>query len=176
MDMPPHARAGRVGRGHRFAAYPRCSTDVAAPSSGKMPVLTSLVLAIAALAPSGRCSCGPVVEGGVAKLEAAAWVFLGRATERVEAKNSFAQSSSKAWAWAYPVTVTRTWKDRRPKPARGRAAVVVPDWCGVHVQVGTWYVFFADEHGTVTRCLPPVPRSQAKKLMRELDAASPNQD
>jgi hypothetical protein len=23
MDMPPHARAGRVGRGHRFAAYPR---------------------------------------------------------------------------------------------------------------------------------------------------------
>jgi hypothetical protein len=29
MDMPPHARAGqRHGRGHRFAAYPRCSTDV----------------------------------------------------------------------------------------------------------------------------------------------------
>jgi hypothetical protein len=29
MDMPPHARAGRDGRGHRFAAYPRCSADVA---------------------------------------------------------------------------------------------------------------------------------------------------
>jgi hypothetical protein len=30
MDMPPHARAGqRHGRGHRFAAYPRCSTDSA---------------------------------------------------------------------------------------------------------------------------------------------------
>ncbi len=27
MDMPPHARAGQIGRGHRFAAYPRCSTD-----------------------------------------------------------------------------------------------------------------------------------------------------
>jgi ankyrin repeat protein len=27
MDMPPHARAGSFGRGHRFAAYPRCSTD-----------------------------------------------------------------------------------------------------------------------------------------------------
>ena len=27
MDMPPHARAGQVGRGHRFAAYPRCSAD-----------------------------------------------------------------------------------------------------------------------------------------------------
>jgi tRNA-binding protein len=27
MDMPPHARAGGIGRGHRFAAYPRCSTD-----------------------------------------------------------------------------------------------------------------------------------------------------
>jgi len=29
MDMPPHARAGRVERGHRFAAYPRCSTTCA---------------------------------------------------------------------------------------------------------------------------------------------------
>src|SRR5512143_2410355 len=29
MDMPPHARAGQVGRGHRFAAYPRCSADAA---------------------------------------------------------------------------------------------------------------------------------------------------
>jgi hypothetical protein len=27
MDMPPHARAARNGRGHRFAAYPRCSAD-----------------------------------------------------------------------------------------------------------------------------------------------------
>ena len=27
MDMPPQARAVPVGRGHRFAAYPRCSTD-----------------------------------------------------------------------------------------------------------------------------------------------------
>ncbi len=26
--VPPHARAVAVGRGHRFAAYPRCSTDV----------------------------------------------------------------------------------------------------------------------------------------------------
>ena len=25
--MPPHARAGGDGRGHRFAAYPRCSAD-----------------------------------------------------------------------------------------------------------------------------------------------------
>ena len=27
MDMPPHARAVTFGRGHRFAAYPRCWTD-----------------------------------------------------------------------------------------------------------------------------------------------------
>src|SRR5512143_4341006 len=27
IDMPPHARAGQVGRGHRFATYPRCSAD-----------------------------------------------------------------------------------------------------------------------------------------------------
>jgi hypothetical protein len=33
-DMPPHARAGqRHGRGHRFAAYPRCSADTG--SSGQ---------------------------------------------------------------------------------------------------------------------------------------------
>jgi hypothetical protein len=25
--VPPHARAAAVARGHRFAAYPRCSTD-----------------------------------------------------------------------------------------------------------------------------------------------------
>jgi hypothetical protein len=28
MEAPPHARAGWVGRGHRFAAYPRCSADL----------------------------------------------------------------------------------------------------------------------------------------------------
>src|SRR5512143_1042510 len=27
VKVPPHARAGRNGRGHRFAAYPRCSVD-----------------------------------------------------------------------------------------------------------------------------------------------------
>jgi hypothetical protein len=27
MEVPPHARAGQDGRGHRFAAYARCSTD-----------------------------------------------------------------------------------------------------------------------------------------------------
>jgi hypothetical protein len=26
-EVPPHARAVPFGRGHRFAAYPRCSTD-----------------------------------------------------------------------------------------------------------------------------------------------------
>ena len=26
--VPPHARAGLYGRGHRFAAYPRCSADL----------------------------------------------------------------------------------------------------------------------------------------------------
>ena len=28
MDMPPHARVGQIGRGHRFAADPRRSPDV----------------------------------------------------------------------------------------------------------------------------------------------------
>jgi hypothetical protein len=34
MDMPPHARAVPVGRGHRFAAYPRCWADVESASLG----------------------------------------------------------------------------------------------------------------------------------------------
>ena len=28
MDMPPHARAVSIGRGQRFAAYPRCYSRV----------------------------------------------------------------------------------------------------------------------------------------------------
>jgi hypothetical protein len=28
VKVPPHARAGQDGRGHRFAAYPRCSADL----------------------------------------------------------------------------------------------------------------------------------------------------
>jgi len=27
-EVPPNARAACVRRGHRFAAYPRCSTDI----------------------------------------------------------------------------------------------------------------------------------------------------
>ena len=27
-EVPPHARAVSFGRGHRFAAYPRCSADL----------------------------------------------------------------------------------------------------------------------------------------------------
>jgi hypothetical protein len=27
MEVPAHAREGQIGRGHRFAAYPRCSAD-----------------------------------------------------------------------------------------------------------------------------------------------------
>jgi hypothetical protein len=36
MDMPPHARAGWVGRGHRFAAYPRCWADLKDDRVGRM--------------------------------------------------------------------------------------------------------------------------------------------
>ncbi len=32
--MPPHARAGEDGRGHRFAAYPRCSADTGGDRDG----------------------------------------------------------------------------------------------------------------------------------------------
>jgi hypothetical protein len=31
-EVPPNARAVRIGRGHRFAAYPRCSADLGSVS------------------------------------------------------------------------------------------------------------------------------------------------
>ena len=38
MDMPPHARAGHgIGRGHRFAAYPRCSAELRWGVTGELP-------------------------------------------------------------------------------------------------------------------------------------------
>jgi hypothetical protein len=37
-EVPPHARAGQVGRGHRFAAYPRCSAD---PWTREVPRVTN---------------------------------------------------------------------------------------------------------------------------------------
>src|SRR5512133_1341265 len=35
-EAPPHARAGSYRRGHRFAAYPRCSTDYARAHAGRL--------------------------------------------------------------------------------------------------------------------------------------------
>jgi hypothetical protein len=34
VKVPPHARAAAAARGHRFAAYPRCSTDLTGARCG----------------------------------------------------------------------------------------------------------------------------------------------
>ena len=34
VKVPPHARAAAAARGHRFAAYPRCSADLAGGCEG----------------------------------------------------------------------------------------------------------------------------------------------
>ncbi len=34
VKVPPHARAATVARGHRFAAYPRCSADLSQSDVG----------------------------------------------------------------------------------------------------------------------------------------------
>jgi hypothetical protein len=39
-EVPPNARAGWIGRGHRFAAYPRCSTT----SAGVMRCATAFAV------------------------------------------------------------------------------------------------------------------------------------
>jgi hypothetical protein len=37
VEVPPNARAAAAARGHRFAAYPRCSTDSARSGDGERP-------------------------------------------------------------------------------------------------------------------------------------------
>jgi len=134
-------------------------------------MLMGLLIAAGALATPESCACGPVVQGTPARLAESAWVFLGQLTDRVQAKDASAASPARAWGWSYPVKVTRTWKDRRTN--RGAVpSVLVLDWCAAEVRVGAWYVFFADERGTVSRCRPPVPRDEGAKLIRELDAAT----
>jgi hypothetical protein len=49
MDMPPHARAGLDGRGHRFAAYPRCSADAARRQHGLAGAVADLGREVAML-------------------------------------------------------------------------------------------------------------------------------
>ena len=59
MDMPPHARAGqRHGRGHRFAAYPRCSADQfrgAAREASLRQTRVFLIAAVAVALTAGTC-------------------------------------------------------------------------------------------------------------------------
>ena len=60
-NVPPHARAGTIGRGHRFAAYPRCSTDqrrshrTSAKLARAADQMTSQVLRRAARVNGGAC-------------------------------------------------------------------------------------------------------------------------
>ena len=49
MEVPPHARAGWVGRGHRFAAYPRCSADLECEGGTGMRAMTDVGLCAALL-------------------------------------------------------------------------------------------------------------------------------
>ena len=57
MDMPPHARAGWIGRGHRFAAYPRCSTD--SPRASTTSRLRSLGVTVSGRAELDCSGCSP---------------------------------------------------------------------------------------------------------------------
>jgi hypothetical protein len=54
--MPPHARAVLVGRGHRFAAYPRCSTD---KLEGDVGWILVLLLAGSAPRQGQEATCQP---------------------------------------------------------------------------------------------------------------------
>ncbi len=59
--MPPHARAGSVGRGHRFAAYPRCSADACRIRSMAIVTLSRLAVALYACIICGVFTIGLVL-------------------------------------------------------------------------------------------------------------------
>jgi hypothetical protein len=76
MEVPPHARADRVGRGHRFAAYPRCSADSGGGDGtdrvrvGALLVVASILAAGCRMPPGGGVS-GTVLEPSGKPMEAA---------------------------------------------------------------------------------------------------------
>jgi hypothetical protein len=49
VKVPPHARAGQDGRGHRFAAYPRCSAGVGGSDVSRLRLTASGVLIVIAV-------------------------------------------------------------------------------------------------------------------------------
>jgi hypothetical protein len=62
MEVPPHARAAATARGHRFAAYPRCSTDLernpSATGGVKQGMNASWCAAVLLILVAGACSIG----------------------------------------------------------------------------------------------------------------------
>jgi hypothetical protein len=70
--MPPHARAVLAGRGHRFAAYPRCSADPGPVERSE--VMRHLGVGVALVA--ATCSCAGAEELRDASLACRAWARL----------------------------------------------------------------------------------------------------
>ena len=127
-------------------------------------------LAAAGVASSAVCPCPSVQLSTKERLQHAAWVFVGKVTDKVEAKDTAMHPSGSAWGWAYPVDVSRVWKDSRiASDGAPPHAITVWDDCPVQVDVGKEYVFFADATGTVSRCDAPVARPSGAHLEADLD-------
>jgi hypothetical protein len=106
-EVPAHARAGQVGRGHRFAAYPRCSPDPNEASSRKAthPCVVDAIRKPAA----GKSSHASI---GHSSRAAAAW-------RRHVA--GLVQQRAPAEAWLGPTERRRDRRSAAPSVARGAA-------------------------------------------------------
>jgi len=127
-------------------------------------------LAVAGVASSAVCPCPSVQQSTKERLRHAAWVFVGKVTNKVETKDTAQHPSGSVWGWTYPVDVSRVWKDSRTASGGAQPdAITVWDDCPVQVDVGKEYVFFADTTGTVSRCDAPVARPNGAQVEAALD-------
>jgi len=155
MDMPPHARAVPTGRGHRFAAYPRCSTDYRTgldrPRRMVMRSRTSFLLALGlaiGLAQANADECGPpggpnwqprrgatwtysAGLGGTAGVFASGGLILGRAPARCNRCGLAAVSSGvlvQMSAGQYSGRASLGYESRNPLVGFGAQATLDHAW------------------------------------------------
>lgn len=120
------------------------------------------------------CTCPASAPSVRELLKSADWVFLGKALEQREVRQSRLGTDERRFGRYYPVVVLRTWKDTRSAAVAQRRpqAVMTFDDCRASIKVGKASVFFADKGGTVYRCVPPLRVDDPSDPVRQLDEES----
>jgi hypothetical protein len=137
--VPPHARAGAVARGHRFAADPRCSAD----QSWRMEVTKRLALLLVAAGLSGAEAGEPLVQVSLAESRlclprnSVAFFMRNLSSRTVDVACSIErQSGAGEWTY-YQESIGSTWASKtarvwRLTPGHEERAI----WPANHAQHG----------------------------------------